>query len=171
MTTRLFNPGPLVEANAFVQVHVACAVSALLLGAFILFAHKGDARHKLGGRIWVGLMAVTALSSFGISESPLFLNMFGPIHVLSVVTLVGLVQGVAAARAGRIEAHMKGMRSLYFFALISAGLFTFLPGRRMHAVFLADLPLVGDLPAAAMAAMFAAILLGVFVTLRRAGLV
>jgi hypothetical protein len=76
---------------------------------------------------------------------------------------------VLAARAGQIVAHQKGMRSLYFFALIAAGLFTFLPGRRMHEVFLANVPLIGELGAAPMATMFVAVLIATFVLLRRAG--
>ncbi|MCU0831004.1 MAG: DUF2306 domain-containing protein [Rhizobiaceae bacterium] len=168
MPASLFNPAPLLEASLFVQVHVVSATAAFIFGALVLFARKGDARHKLAGRVWVVLMLATALSSFGISDNPVLFG-FGPIHVLSVLTLVGLTQAVLAARAGQIVAHQKGMRSLYFFALIAAGLFTFLPGRRMHEVFLANVPLVGDLGAAPMATMFAAALLAMFALLRRTG--
>lgn len=68
---------------------------------------------------------------------------FGPIHVLSVVTLTGLLRGINAARAGRTTAHQRTMKSLYFWAMGVAGVFTFLPERRMNDVFFSGHPLLG----------------------------
>ncbi len=87
-------------------------------------------------------MAVTALSSFDIRGSLLPIPV-SPIHALSVVTICGLWQGIRAIRQGRIADHQREMRSLYFWVMGVAGLFTFLPGRRMNAVFFADAPLQG----------------------------
>ncbi|GLS46667.1 hypothetical protein [Methylobacterium brachythecii] len=78
-------------------------------------------------------MAVVALGSFGIHG----LRQVGPfswIHVISLVTLVLLVRGVAHARAGRIEAHRWTMIGLFAGALVITGGFTLLPGRVMHDV-------------------------------------
>ncbi|NJR13600.1 MAG: DUF2306 domain-containing protein [Phyllobacteriaceae bacterium] len=132
------NLAPLLEAGPAVQIHALSAIGAVVVGAVVFGRRKGTKMHRLLGRIWVVLMLVTALSSFLISEFPMFLG-FGPIHILSVVTLAGLYRAIKAARAGHIEAHNRGMVMLYFQALFLAGAFTFLPGRRMHAMFLAEL--------------------------------
>lgn len=57
---------PLLQASPVIQIHAYAAIAALLLGAAVLFRRKGDRLHKLGGRIWVLLMVVVAISSFFI---------------------------------------------------------------------------------------------------------
>jgi uncharacterized membrane protein len=104
--------------------HALCAVLALLLGAAVLFRRKGTPSHRLLGRVWVGLMAVVALSSFGI-----FSDGYSWIHGLSVFTLVMLVVGVRLARQGKRVAHRITMQSIYGGALVLTGLFTLLPNR------------------------------------------
>ena len=49
-------------------VHLFTAVPALPLGAYVLWRPKGDAPHKLMGRIWAGMMMVTAISSFWLQS-------------------------------------------------------------------------------------------------------
>lgn len=105
-------------------IHTLCAVLALLLGAAVLFRRKGTASHRLLGRMWVGLMAVVALSSFGI-----FRDHFSWVHGLSVFTLVMLVEGVRLARRGDHVAHRFTMQNIYVGALVLTGLFTLLPNR------------------------------------------
>ena len=124
---------PLVSAGFPIQFHVACAISAFVLGALVLFRKKGGPVHRAMGRIWVGLMLGVALSSFFINENPM-IGPFGPIHALSVYTLFALGQGVYYARKRNIPAHRATMQTLYGGSLILAGAFTFLPGRRMHDV-------------------------------------
>jgi hypothetical protein len=68
---------------------------------------------------------------------------FSPIHILSVVTLVGLTQAFRHLRHGRYPAHGRALRALYLQALIVTGIFTFLPGRRMNALFFAQSPALG----------------------------
>ena len=131
---------PLIESPLTVQVHAAAALVAMLLGPFVLFRARRDRLHRSLGRVWIGAMAITALSSFGIHDMAL-IGPFGPIHLLSVLTLASLALGLRAAMQGRIAAHRATMRSLYFWALGVAGLFTLLPGRTMHqVVFGADTP-------------------------------
>ena len=76
----------------------------------------------------------TAVSSLFISESPMF-GPFSPIHILSLITLGGLAFALRAAIKRDAIAHGRAMRALYAQALIIPGVFTFLPGRRMNAVF------------------------------------
>ncbi|WP_018717040.1 DUF2306 domain-containing protein [Arhodomonas aquaeolei] len=127
---------PLLAAPAVIQVHVAAAVLALALGIAQFTLRRGGTRHRRVGRIWVALMAVTAISSLFIHELRVWGD-WSPIHVLSLVTLATLVQAVRAVRAGHVRAHRAAMVSLFAFALIGAGAFTLVPGRLLHAVFIA----------------------------------
>jgi len=133
---------PLLTATFFVQLHVCAALCAIVIGPMVLWRRSRDRWHKRLGYTWVIAMAVTAISSFGISVDPI-IGPFSPIHILSVFTIWGLWQGINAARQRNIAKHQGHMRNLYFWALGVAGLFTFLPGRRMNTVFFADAPMVG----------------------------
>ncbi|MGQ2930862.1 MAG: hypothetical protein ACT6Q3_10345, partial [Sphingopyxis sp.] len=47
-----------------VQLHLATVIPALPLGAWLLWRPvKGDAAHRIGGRVWALLMIVTAIDS------------------------------------------------------------------------------------------------------------
>lgn len=128
---------PLLSASPVIQVHAYAAIAALVLGGVVLFRKKGDTPHKRLGKLWVGLMGVVALSSFSIWTIRL-VGPFSPIHVLSILTLVLLYKGVGYARRHQIRLHVKTMQQTYLFALIIAGLFTFLPGRIMNRVVFGD---------------------------------
>jgi uncharacterized membrane protein len=124
---------PLIDAPLPVQIHASAAIAALLLGAVVLFRRKGTPLHKALGRGWVVLMLVTAGSAIFINEIRL-IGPFSPIHIFSVVTFVGLAEGIWQIRRGNVRGHRATMQGVYFFALILAGAFTLLPGRRMHEV-------------------------------------
>jgi uncharacterized membrane protein len=137
------NLAPLLDASPAIQIHVAAAVAAMLLGAAILFRRKGDAAHRLAGRIWVLLMVVVAVSSFFIWTIRLW-GIWSPIHLLSVGTLVSLAYAIGMARVSNIVAHRRTMQATYAGALVVTGFFTLLPGRIMNEVlFGGDRPLVG----------------------------
>lgn len=124
---------PLLNASLAVRLHAFPAIAAFALGAYQLAARKGTAPHRALGWIWVGLMALVALSSFFIHT----ICSFGPfsiIHLLSVVTLVALPIGVWRARKRQIQGHRRAMQLLFAGALVLAGVFTFMPGRIMHDV-------------------------------------
>lgn len=127
----------LASASPAIQLHAGAAILAFLLGTLVLLLKKGSPLHKAMGRVWVALMLVVALSSFFITEVRL-LGPYSLIHALSVLTLLGLVQAVRAIRRGDVKAHRATMVGLYGGALILAGAFTLVPGRRMHAVLFAD---------------------------------
>ena len=107
-----------------ILAHVATAVGALVFGGITLAARKGSTMHRIFGRIWVVLMLTTALVSFGIQTK----GHFSAIHLLSVITLVGVSAAIFAAMKGRIQAHRRGMSAAYI-SLVIAGMFTLLPGR------------------------------------------
>lgn len=124
---------PLLAAPAVVIAHAFAATAALVLGAVQLAAPKGTVPHRVFGWLWVGLMATVAATSFFIHTICTF-GPFSVIHGLSVFTLVALPGAVAHARRHEVPSHMRAMRSLFFWALIVAGVFTLWPGRIMHAV-------------------------------------
>jgi uncharacterized membrane protein len=124
---------PLLDAPIAIQIHVAAVVPAALLGAYLLARPKGTPIHRVLGKIWLALMAVTALSSFFIHQINMFYG-FSPIHLLSLFVLFGCWGAIANARKHDIGAHKRIVRGLYFGGIVGAGAFTFLPGRIMSKV-------------------------------------
>lgn len=94
------------------MIHLVTAVGALLIGGITLAMKKGTRMHRLGGRIWVSLMVVTALVSFGIKTNG----------------LVAVTMAIAAVLRGNLKAHRRGM-TLTYIGLCVAGAFTLLPHR------------------------------------------
>ncbi|HZY69234.1 MAG TPA: DUF2306 domain-containing protein [Devosia sp.] len=139
------NLEPILSADLPIQIHATSAVAATALGAVVLFRPKGTPLHKLLGRTWAGLMFVAATSAIFINEMQV-IGPFSPIHIFVVMTYYGLWEGIREIRRGNVRAHQASMKTLYLGALLLAGAFTLLPGRRMHTVlFGAD---AGWLPSA-----------------------
>ena len=116
-----------------IQLHIAAALAALLLGTVQLVGIKGTGVHRLIGWSWVVAM-------FTVSVSSLFIRQINPgsfswIHLLSGWTLIALPMALFAVRRGRIASHARGMTWTFIGGLIVAGAFTFLPGRLMWEVF------------------------------------
>ncbi len=125
---------PLLNAAPAIQIHAASATIAFVLGAFILWRPKGTRLHKALGRLWAGLMLVVATSALFINEIRL-IGPFSPIHIFVLTTYVGIAQGIYEIAVKRnVQAHRAAMQGTYLMALVLAGAFTFLPGRRMHQV-------------------------------------
>jgi len=62
------------------------------------------------------------------------LGPWSPIHLLSIFTLIVLPLTVWRARQHDVSGHRRVMILIFAGALVVAGLFTFVPGRVMHAV-------------------------------------
>lgn len=120
-----------LNAPLLTQWHAVAALTALLLGSAQLLMPKGGGRHRAIGYAWLGLMAMVALSSFGITGAS---GRYSWIHLISIFTLAMLPLAVLHARRGRIAAHRWSMIGLFLGALVITGLFTLLPGRLMHNV-------------------------------------
>ncbi|MEZ5870706.1 MAG: DUF2306 domain-containing protein [Nitratireductor sp.] len=132
------NLQPLFNASPAIQIHAISAIAALILGGLILFRRKGGPAHRLLGRVWVFVMFIVCATAFFIHEIR-FWGDWSPIHLLAVSTPLMLARAIWLARNHRISAHRKTMQSIYLGALVLAGLFTFLPGRIMHSVFVEPL--------------------------------
>ncbi|WP_270731108.1 DUF2306 domain-containing protein [Shimia sp. Alg240-R146] len=128
---------PLIEASFATHVHVVAAVVAICLAPVQIMPRRRGAWHKRLGYCWVLAMGVTAGSSFWITGFEV-MGPFSPIHLLSVLTFLGLWSGLRAAWAGDFQGHAAAMRGMAFWALGIAGALTLLPGRIMHRVLLAQ---------------------------------
>jgi len=128
------NLSPLLDSHWVVILHALAAILAIVLGGIQLLMKKGTSAHRLLGRVWVGIMFLVAVSSFGIHE----FRMFGPfslIHLLSLLVLYSLWDGIRRIRKRDVAGHKKTMIHLYALALILTGAFTLLPGRVFYRVF------------------------------------
>lgn len=130
------NFNPILNASLAVQLHLIAVACAILLIIAIWRVRKGSGVHKRLGRIWVGAMGLTAISSFWINDLDQFMG-FSWIHLLSIYVLYSCYAGVRSARLGNVAAHKRTMKSMAFGGLGIAGAFTFMPGRLMYNVFLA----------------------------------
>lgn len=124
---------PLLNATLAIQLHAFAALGAFALGLVQLAAPKGTLPHRTISYVWVALMAVVCVTSFWIQDLRVW-GPWSPIHLLSIFTLAALPFAVLHARRHRIDKHRNAMIAMFAGALLIAGLFTFLPGRIMHAV-------------------------------------
>ncbi len=130
---------PLLSAPAAVQLHVATVMPAFFLGTWLIFfSTKGARLHRAIGYVYLTLMTVTALSTFfirGLIPAVDRFHGFGPIHLLSLLTLAGVFGALYGARTHNVPMHKRSMLMVYIGGIWIAGAFTLVPGRIMHAVF------------------------------------
>ena len=124
---------PLLSASPAIKLHAFAAMAAVILGVGQLSAPRGTLPHRTIGWGWVVLMLVISISGFWIHELR-FWGPWSPIHLLAIFTLAMLPIGVLHARRHHVAKHRFFMVSIFCGALVVAGLFTFVPGRIMHAV-------------------------------------
>ncbi len=118
------------QAPLHVLLHLVAAVTALLVGAVVLFRRKGTVHHRWLGRFWVFLMLYVAVGSFWIQGR----DRLSLIHALSVVVIVSIPSAIWAIRCGKVRAHRISMLSSYA-GLCGAGAFTLLPYRMLGQLF------------------------------------
>ena len=109
-----------------ILIHLATAIASVLVGGAMFLMKKGTVQHRLSGRVWVVLMAVTALVSFAIQSR----RHFSWIHLLSAVVLFMLVRAVWAVRNRNIRLHQRLVIGTYA-GLVIAGMFALAPWRRL----------------------------------------
>lgn len=124
---------PLFAASPAIQVHALAAMSAFGLGVVQLAAPKGTLPHRTIGWIWVALMVGVSVSAFFVHQIRLW-GPWSPIHLLAIFTLTALPVAVWHAHSHAVHKHRNAMVSIFIGALVTAGAFTLLPGRIMHAV-------------------------------------
>jgi uncharacterized membrane protein len=135
------------EITPVVAIHVAAAVSAVLIGPIALWARKGATQrprlHRAAGYAFVTLMVATAFSAMFITGTagPRVLG-YGLIHLLIPVTLGSLVAAFVFLARRNIASHRSVMQKLYLGACLIAGVFTLLPDRLLGRALWSQLGLL-----------------------------
>lgn len=111
------------EIPAKVWTHLFAMTVALVLTPIMLLRQRGDARHRLLGRIWVGAMFFAAVSSFWLRGTNN--DAFSVIHILSVFVIIQAPIIYWSARTHNIKRHRRSVRAMVLGALLVAGFFTF----------------------------------------------
>ncbi len=124
---------PLLNAAPVIQAHAFAAMAAFALGIIQFASPKGTVPHRSVGWIWVTLMVIVSISAFFIHKIRLR-GPWSPIHLLAIFTLLTVPLAVWQAHHHAVRKHQRAMISIFVGGLLIAGLFTFVPGRIMHAV-------------------------------------
>jgi uncharacterized membrane protein len=111
-----------------VWAHLATILPALALTPVMLLRPRGDALHRLLGKVWVVAMFLTAVISFGVRLSRHGGLSF--IHLISAYVIVAAPLIWWTARNHEIARHRRAVRGMVTGALLIAGFFT-LPFGRM----------------------------------------
>jgi uncharacterized membrane protein len=114
--------------------HLGTIIPAFLIGTYLLINRKGTSWHKLLGKIYMGLMLVTAMITLFMSAKvgPTLLGHFGFIHIFSLSVFYTVPAAFVAVRNGNIKSHRGNMLGLYIGGLLIAGSFAFMPGRLLY---------------------------------------
>lgn len=120
------------EAGPAIIIHTICAFAALALGIAMFVRKKGTKSHKIIGRVFVILMAVTALSALFITG--LNGKHWSLIHLFVPLTFYAIWELFHHIRKGDIVKHEKAVKGLFFGALLIPGIIAMMPGRRLWYV-------------------------------------
>jgi uncharacterized membrane protein len=131
--SQVMSIAPLLNASLAIQLHAFAAMGALALGLVQFAAPKGTLPHRTAGFIWLALMLTVAISSFWIHGIRVWGD-FSPIHLISIWVLIMIPLAIFFARRHRVRGHALTVIGMFVGGLVIAGLFTFVPGRLMHAV-------------------------------------
>lgn len=105
-------------------IHLAAAVTALVLGPILFLRVKGGASHRQLGYAYVAAMVITCLAGLPMDA----FGAVSPFHILSIVSLATIALGAgfifAAARIVRRPASRKGLTAghMHFMAWSYIGL-------------------------------------------------
>jgi uncharacterized membrane protein len=115
-------------------LHLLTVVPAFIIGTYLLLKRKGTPKHKALGKIYMVLMLITAIISLFMPAQlgSTFLNHFGYIHLLSLLTLYAVPAAYFYINKGNIRGHKRSMIILYCGGILVAGTFALMPGRLLN---------------------------------------
>ena len=119
------------------DLHLYTIAPCLPLGFYlIVVSGKGGIFHKKIGYVYMVLIFFSSVVSLFLKAyvGPTFLNHFGWIHLLSILTIWTVPRSLIAVKKGNIQRHKRSMKLLYWIGLVLAGLFTLMPGRYLHSL-------------------------------------
>ena len=117
------------------NIHLLTILPCVPIGFYLMvFSKKGKYPHRFFGKIYMITMFFSAMVSLFLEAKvgATFLNHFGWIHLLSVLTVFTVPYSLIAVKKGNIRAHQRSMFFLYWTGLLVAGLFTLSPGRYLN---------------------------------------
>jgi uncharacterized membrane protein len=128
---------PLTSAGMAIQVHVATVVAAALIGVLLIAGLKGTRLHRRLGYAYMVAMFGTAVVTLFIPPASFgpHLGPFGPLHLFSLFTLIGVPAALWFARRGQWLIHGRIMGGLFVGGIGIAGIGAFMPGRIMYQIF------------------------------------
>lgn len=106
-----------------VWLHLATLAVVLAITPVMLLRKRGDGSHRLLGWIWSICLFTTALISLDMRQ--INSGGFSLIHILSLVTLIGVPVLILSARRRDLKRHRGQARAFVIGALLIAGFFTF----------------------------------------------
>ena len=119
-------------------IHLIAVIPCMVMGVYLIyFSKKGANLHRGIGGAYMILMLLQAIVSLGMNArvGPQFLNHFGWIHLLSILTIHTVPKSIYYLKKGDIKGHSRSMIILFWAGLIIAGGFTLVPGRYLYNVF------------------------------------
>ena len=132
---------PLINTDPVIQLHIASALLALLLGPIALYRTRRDSLHRWTGYLWVGAMFTVALSSFWIHHFGV-IGPFSPIHVCGAYALVSGGWDAPCVRAP-LGSPWPGHAGTLLAWARRCGAVTLLPGRVFNRMFFPEMPELG----------------------------
>jgi len=109
-------------------IHLITVLPALITGVYILASKKGTRIHKRLGRVWAGLMLITAIDSFFIQKD----GSFSWIHILSCVSISSILLALWAIRNGHSGIHQRFMLGAFIGVVVAGYFATMTPGRAVY---------------------------------------
>lgn len=106
-----------------IWAHLLTISMALIVTPAMMWRKRGDGTHRFLGWIWAMSMFATAVISFDLR----LINPggFSYIHILSMLTVIGVPVLIVSARRGDLRRHRGQARGFVIGALLVAGFFTF----------------------------------------------
>jgi len=111
------------------KLHVAGALSALVLGGALMTVRKGRLFHRTAGWVWASLVSVVAGSSLFITS--LNHGRWSLLHLFTGWTLIILPLAVIWAKRHNVARHRRAMMGLFYGGFAINLFIAFIPGRTM----------------------------------------
>lgn len=128
----------IIPSSPIVLIHLCIILFCVLFGTYLIFAKKGTPFHKTIGKVYMILMGITGILTLFIPAQigQRIFNHFGPLHLLSILTIYTVPTAWFAIKRGDVKSHKIAMIMLYVGGIIIAGGFAiFAPGRYLHSLF------------------------------------
>lgn len=123
----------LAKLSTPIKIHLATALTALVLGGVLMTVRKGRTFHRIAGWVWVSLVSVTAGATLFITS--LNHGSWSFLHLFTGWVLIGLPLAVFAAKRHVVTQHRRQMMGLFYGGFAINLFIAFIPGRTLWMMF------------------------------------